>query len=58
LQVQYLQRMGMQDFRADMQLAEACRPDVERFCAVVEPGDGRVHTCLRQHYGQLSPACK
>lgn len=54
----YLQRMGVQDFRADMQLAEACRPDVESFCKTVEPGDGRVHKCLRENYDQLSPDCK
>jgi Golgi apparatus protein 1 len=58
LQVSYLQRMGVQDFRTDMQLAEACRPDVERFCKTVEPGEGRVHNCLRESYGQLSPACR
>jgi Golgi apparatus protein 1 len=50
--------MGVQDFRTDMQLAEACRPDVERFCKTVEPGEGRVHNCLRENYGQLSPACR
>jgi Golgi apparatus protein 1 len=58
MQVTYLQHMGVQDFRADMQLAEACRPDIDRWCAGVEPGDGRVHKCLRDNYDQLSPACK
>lgn len=48
----------MQDFRADMQLAEACRPDVDLLCADVEPGEGRVHACLRKHFDKLSDACK
>lgn len=54
----YLLRMGVQDFRTDMQLADACRPDVEQYCAAVEPGEGRVHKCLREHFDEISNACK
>ena len=38
-------------------LAEQCRNDVESFCSTEEPGDGRVHACLRSHRDELSPGC-
>lgn len=57
-EVSFLVWMEVQDFRADMQLAEACRSDVMRLCAKVEPGEGRVHQCLRANVKQLSSACR
>lgn len=38
--------------------AEACKPDVEKFCPEVTPGGGAVSACLKQHAADLSPACK
>jgi Cysteine rich repeat len=38
--------------------AEACKPDVEKFCQDVQPGGGRIIQCLRQHETELSDACK
>jgi hypothetical protein len=38
--------------------AQACRADVEAFCRDVEPGDGRVHICLRQNKDKLSDPCR
>ena len=35
-----------------------CREDAERLCKGVEPGDGRIVQCLKQHEADLSPACK
>ena len=58
VQVSYLQGLGVQDLRADMQLAEACRPDVDALCSAIEPGEGRLHTCLRENFDQLSPECR
>lgn len=46
------------DFRNDVALAEACRPDVEKLCAKVEPGEGRVHKCLRDNRDKLTEACR
>lgn len=38
-------------------LAE-CRPDVEKLCQGVQPGRGRIASCLRQNESQVSAACK
>jgi hypothetical protein len=36
----------------------ACRPDVAQFCGGLQPGGGRIRSCIREHFGQLSPGCK
>ena len=38
--------------------ADACKPDVEKFCVGVKPGGGAVNACLKQHESDLSSACK
>jgi len=35
-----------------------CKEDAERLCQGVEPGEGRIVQCLKQHEADLSPACK
>jgi len=35
-----------------------CKEDAERLCKGVEPGQGRIVQCLKQHEADLSPACK
>jgi hypothetical protein len=35
-----------------------CRADVERLCAGVEPGAGRLRACVRSHLEELSPGCR
>ncbi|KAK9816541.1 hypothetical protein WJX72_001742 [[Myrmecia] bisecta] len=57
-EVFYLVKMEANDFRNDVLLAEACREDVDKFCKDVEPGEGRVHECLRAQRGALSEACR
>ena len=46
---------------AQMTLAQEedspCQADVEKFCADVEPGGGRIAACLRQHRSELSEEC-
>ena len=37
---------------------KACKEDVQKFCADVKPGEGRLGTCLKTHENALSPACK
>lgn len=41
-----LQRDASYDYRADKTLHQACQSEVERLCATVEPGEGRVQACL------------
>lgn len=38
--------------------AAACREDVEKLCGDVEPGEGRVRTCIREHRDELSEGCR
>jgi hypothetical protein len=40
----YYQKMEVENFQNDIILAEACRKDVESFCASVEPG---TRACVR-----------
>lgn len=54
----YFQKMEVRDFRNDVILAEACRQDVDHFCASVKPGDGKVHQCLVDHQDSLTVACR
>lgn len=56
-EVFYYQLMEVSDFRNDVILAEACRQDVEKYCKDVEPGEGRVHSCLRFHKAFISERC-
>ncbi len=39
-------------------VAEACKDDAAKLCKDTKPGQGRILRCLKQHEGELSPACK
>lgn len=41
-----------------MEAQKACTGDMEKFCNGVQPGEGRILKCLREHKQELSPACK
>ena len=45
------------NYLLDAPLAAACHDDVIAHCSAVEPGQGRVHECLRAVPNALSPAC-
>ena len=38
--------------------AKPCADDVANFCKGVQPGQGHLAQCLKQHSNELSPACK
>ena len=41
-----------------MEAQQACTGDMEKFCKDVQPGEGRILRCLREHTQELSPACR
>ncbi len=36
----------------------ACKADIEKFCKDVQPSEGRIVKCLREHEAELSAECK
>ncbi len=54
------------DFSLPCQLAvvkakavgKACRADVKKNCAGIKPGGGRIETCIKDRFADLSDACK
>ena len=39
-------------------LRAACKADVEKVCAGIQPGGGRIAECLKQNEAQVSAPCK
>ena len=37
---------------------QACGADYQKFCAEVQPGEGRIGRCLMQHKQELSGSCQ
>src|SRR5262249_59605323 len=37
---------------------QACSADLQRLCAGVQPGGGRILQCMRTHKTELSPDCQ
>jgi len=37
---------------------QACGADINRACAGIQPGDGRIMGCVREHFTQLSAPCR
>jgi hypothetical protein len=38
-------------------IARACAGDIERLCAGVPPGEGRIKACMKAHVTELSAPC-
>ena len=36
----------------------ACQQDLAQFCSQVRPGGGRIKSCMRQHFGEVSSGCR
>jgi hypothetical protein len=41
----------------DPAVRAACRGDVQRLCAGVQPGGGRMAQCMKAHVREISPQC-
>jgi len=39
------------------EIARACAGDIERLCAGVPPGEGRIKACMKAHVMELSAPC-
>ena len=39
-------------------VTEACKGDVEKLCPGIQPGEGRIAACLKQHKSEVSKPCK
>lgn len=37
---------------------EACREDAEKYCKDIQPGDGEIVRCLKEHEASLSAKCR
>ena len=37
---------------------QACGAEISRVCEGVQPGDGRITACVREHFTQLSDRCR
>jgi hypothetical protein len=38
-------------------IARACAGDIERLCAGVPPGEGRIKACMKAHISEVSAPC-
>mmetsp|Transcript_106857 Transcript_106857/g.297515 ORF Transcript_106857/g.297515 Transcript_106857/m.297515 type:complete len:1113 (+) Transcript_106857:71-3409(+) len=57
VQVSHMMKSGINDIKLATDTYDACIQDVQRFCTDIQPGQGRVHTCLVQHRKSLSRPC-
>ena len=37
---------------------QACKADVQKTCAGVEPGGGRIQACMKDHFAEFSEPCQ
>jgi len=44
-------------FAQERPIAKACVSDVKSQCAGIEPGGGRIKTCIKAHFADLSKTC-
>jgi len=43
---------------ANADVRGACENDIKSLCAGVQPGGGRIKSCIKEHRDQLSSGCK
>jgi len=44
--------------KPENEVRAACEADIQKLCAGVQPGGGRIRACMRQHKDELSDGCK
>ena len=37
---------------------QACGPEIQQHCAGVQPGEGRLRACVKEHFAAFSEPCK
>jgi hypothetical protein len=37
---------------------QACGPEIQQHCAGVEPGEGRLRACVKEHFAAFSEPCR
>lgn len=52
----FAQQSSETDKEVEM-LRQYCKPDIERLCANVEPGGGRLKECLKAHQNEMTVGC-
>ena len=40
------------------QAGKPCAGDIKTLCAGIQPGEGRIKSCIKSHLTDLSPACE
>jgi hypothetical protein len=40
------------------QESRPCAGDIKKLCAGIQPGEGRIKTCIKSHLTELSPTCQ
>jgi len=40
------------------QESRPCAVDIKKLCACIQPGEGRIKTCIKSHLTELSPTCQ
>jgi len=48
---------AMASAQEGMKIARACGDDIDRLCAGVPPGEGRIKACMKAHMTELSAPC-
>ena len=41
-----------------MAMRQACGPEIQQHCAGVQPGEGRLRDCVKDHFAAFSEKCK
>ena len=39
-------------------IRRACQAELQQYCTAVEPGEGRLRTCVKEHFAAFSEPCK